>query len=326
VDGEIGHAVAMLILLKAILTVVVLWFVSRSINLDEAINNLAQLSIQATILAFACLFAQLLVASERLRLAMVMMSHRISYRIAFRAAAEGNFFANAFISVLGSDAARVWRLQRSGLPLVTATGGVLLDRFIGLAVSHLAMCVCLLLIWHRINDDWMRSALLALAVGLSVVLLIICLFGVIKLPQAPQYLRRRIQPIYEVSRVTRHAFRNLNLVLAVVVHSLAVIAANVAIFFILLKGLGAQVGFVDCLLVVPIVIQISLLPISIAGWGMRESAAVMGFGYLGVDGHIALVTSVIFGLLMLIFSLWGGVLWWIDHHRPSIKIRESDQP
>jgi uncharacterized membrane protein YbhN (UPF0104 family) len=92
---------------------------------------------------------------------------------------------------------------------------------------------------------------------------------------------------------------------------------NVGLFYILLKDLGARVDFLHCLLVVPIVIQLSLIPISIGGWGVRESATVIGFSYWGVPGDIALASSILFGVLTMIFSLWGGLLWWIDRDRPK---------
>ena len=51
---------------------------------------------------------------------------------------------------------------------------------------------------------------------------------------------------------------------------------------------------------------------------------MLGFGYFGVAPDLALAASVMFGLLMLVFSLWGGLLWWVDRHSQAGggKVRE----
>jgi hypothetical protein len=53
----------------------------------------------------------------------------------------------------------------------------------------------------------------------------------------------------------------------------------------------------------------SMLPVSVAGWGVRELAMVSAFGYAGVPNADALLMSLCFGLLILTISLPGGLLW-----------------
>ena len=56
------------------------------------------------------------------------------------------------------------------------------------------------------------------------------------------------------------------------------------------------------------VILISLLPISFAGWGVREGAMVIGLGLIDVPMDKAVAVSVTFGLALLVSSLPGAVL------------------
>jgi hypothetical protein len=51
------------------------------------------------------------------------------------------------------------------------------------------------------------------------------------------------------------------------------------------------------------------LPISIGGWGLREASFVSLLGVLGVDREAALLLSVEFGLLSMLVSLPGGLIW-----------------
>ncbi len=57
---------------------------------------------------------------------------------------------------------------------------------------------------------------------------------------------------------------------------------------------------------------VTTLPISIAGWGVREGAMVAAFSLVGVPVEGALVLSILFGLLILLISLPGGVVWMLS--------------
>ncbi len=122
----------------------------------------------------------------------------------------------------------------------------------------------------------------------------------------------------EASSIGRHFFvqhRQLGGVLAV---SVLVATANMAIFVVILLGMGVDMRLaLGCALLVPAVLEIAMLPISIAGWGVREGAAVVAFGTLGLPSHLALGASFAFGLIVLAVSLVGGVLWLSDRRKLS---------
>jgi hypothetical protein len=61
--------------------------------------------------------------------------------------------------------------------------------------------------------------------------------------------------------------------------------------------------------VISMVTLITVLPISLAGWGVREVTVVALLGMLGVEDEAALLLSIEFGLLAMLVSLPGGVLW-----------------
>jgi uncharacterized membrane protein YbhN (UPF0104 family) len=69
---------------------------------------------------------------------------------------------------------------------------------------------------------------------------------------------------------------------------------------------------------VPLAGLIMVIPISIAGWGVREGVMVVGFGYLGVAPEAALALSILYGLLMLVVALPGGIVWALKRsHTPN---------
>jgi hypothetical protein len=75
------------------------------------------------------------------------------------------------------------------------------------------------------------------------------------------------------------------------------------------RSLGIAVGPVPMIAVISIMTLVVALPISVAGWGVREISLVALLGLLGVDREAALALSVELGLITTLLSLPGGVVW-----------------
>ena len=71
----------------------------------------------------------------------------------------------------------------------------------------------------------------------------------------------------------------------------------------------------------PLASLLMTVPISIAGWGVREGVMIIGFGFLGVTPESALAISLLYGLIMLVISLPGVVIWLLDGHPYLHKVK-----
>ena len=87
------------------------------------------------------------------------------------------------------------------------------------------------------------------------------------------------------------------------------------IVFLLSQSLFLDLSFLDCLVLIPPVILLSTIPISIAGWGVREAAMITLLALVGVAEADAFVLSVLFGLLTFGLSLPGGIVWIIGGYK-----------
>ena len=56
----------------------------------------------------------------------------------------------------------------------------------------------------------------------------------------------------------------------------------------------------------------TVVPVSIAGWGVREGAMVVAFGFINVPAGAAFAVSVLFGLTLAAASLPGSLFWWLS--------------
>jgi len=60
---------------------------------------------------------------------------------------------------------------------------------------------------------------------------------------------------------------------------------------------------------VPPVMLITMLPISIAGWGVREATMGLAFGYAGLMASEGVNISLLYGAVSFIVGLVGGLVW-----------------
>jgi glycosyltransferase 2 family protein len=98
--------------------------------------------------------------------------------------------------------------------------------------------------------------------------------------------------------------------------SALITAINMVVFALILSGMGVAFPLAaGCALLVPAIMEIAMLPISLAGWGVREGAAIVAFGALGLPADQALGASIAFGLIVAAVSMLGGVLWLLDHRQ-----------
>ena len=53
----------------------------------------------------------------------------------------------------------------------------------------------------------------------------------------------------------------------------------------------------------------TMLPISIAGWGVRETTMGLAFGYAGLLAAEGVQVSLLFGAVYFAVGAFGGVIW-----------------
>jgi hypothetical protein len=53
----------------------------------------------------------------------------------------------------------------------------------------------------------------------------------------------------------------------------------------------------------------TMLPISIAGWGIREASMGLAFGYAGLMTNEGVNISLLFGAVTFIIGGFGGLVW-----------------
>jgi uncharacterized membrane protein YbhN (UPF0104 family) len=119
-----------------------------------------------------------------------------------------------------------------------------------------------------------------------------------------------------VAEDVRILLRNAPLSAIVAVLSLAA-HINIAITaWLIAQALGLALSLTDCLVLMPVVVLASTLPISIGGWGIREGVTVSVLALVGVSSAEALALSILLGLAGIAISLPGAIVWLSQRTRP----------
>src|SRR5262249_1096520 len=120
-----------------------------------------------------------------------------------------------------------------------------------------------------------------------------------------RFARVLLAPALLLQRVLRSPSR----LLPVLAFGVAGSVGFCAVAYQLARALGIELSFAECLLLFPPVMLASAIPVSVAGWGVREGAMVVAFGFARVPAADAFAISVLFGLLAIVMSLPGVVFW-----------------
>ena len=234
-------------------------------------------------------------------------------------------FAQLFLPTsIGSAAVRIGLLFRAGTPIGIAINSVVLDRFVamgGLALMAAAFMPAIaasLTLNNAPANVLIPSAAMLFALFLAGSLVLRCRplpYWLDLLKRTPA--RHMVEPLEQASSKIYAPGR----LLTALAFSLSGQLAAIGAVFVLALGGGLQVQLLDCILVMPPVMLLAALPISIAGWGVRESAMVIAFGLLGVAHEAALALALQYAVISYAAALPGALGWLSEANRDAISNR-----
>jgi len=232
----------------------------------------------------------------------------------------GVFFNQVLPTGVGGDVVRAWRCSKLGIGLGAAIRSILLDRAWGYAVLVILYVAVLPSLLQVLPETQERAGVVAVLAAALVGLL--ALVSLDRLPRPLSGLRV-IAPFAELSRQSRRLFMYPRRCGALLGLSFLTIALTIVAFKLIADSIGSRLSIGIWATVVPPVTLIQLLPVSLAGWGVRETALVVALGSFGVPAEAALATSILLGLCMILAGLPGGLIWlagW-DIARPRLPPR-----
>jgi hypothetical protein len=292
---------------KILVSVALLYFALRKTNFADLSSRIDVASLGWIGLALAVTLLQICFGALRWRQISSDCGAPLSAIQALRYNLIGSFFNQTLPSSIGGDALRLWLVARAGAGWRAATYSVFVDRAIGLI--GLAMLIAVTLPWSLtlIDDPQARLALVmldlaALGAGLMFLLLHKLHWPLLKRLWSAHHF-------YACSEIASRLIFNRNsgpklAALSLLIHVLAVVIA-----WCVARSIAAPVDFGQIFQLIPPVMLITMIPISIAGWGLREASMGLAFGYAGLATNEGVNVSLLFGSVYFIIGAFGGLIW-----------------
>jgi glycosyltransferase 2 family protein len=218
----------------------------------------------------------------------------------------GLFFNQVLPSGVGGDAIRAWRCHRLGIGVAAAIRSLVLDRVTGYFVLVVLFAAGLPVLLHSLSDA--RERYLAILLLAGALFGLLALFLIDCLPRRLLSIRL-VAELATLSRRARRLFATPARSGAVLSLAAATVSLTIVALRLVASSLGVDLSLSIWAVIVPPVSLIQLLPVSLAGWGVRELGFVVVLAGFGIPTEAALATSLLVGLCMVVIGLPGGLLW-----------------
>ncbi|HIF58594.1 MAG TPA: flippase-like domain-containing protein [Rhodospirillales bacterium] len=293
-------------IMKFAISAILIWFIAFNFDLGAAVERYKDIKFFYLLGAIIILSVLLVNNTARWIIVLNAIKADLPFRIAIKIIYISIFFNQTLPSTIGGDAFKIYLARKTGIDLKSAINGVMLER----AIAFLGLILLVILsqpfLLARIGDDPVKYLFPALTV-----MALVGIVGLMLLDRLPKGFQtwRIISGLVHLASDTKRLFLSPQHACKAIFLG---ISGNILLAmsaYLTFRALSVEVSILDCLVLMPPVILFMTLPISIAGWGVREGAMVGAFAFVGILEGDTFVVSVLLGLINIIFALPGGLLW-----------------
>ena len=286
-------------ILTGVATAVALALVLVSIDFGKLAPSFHQLRAAPVGLAAVLLALNFLFAFLRFEWTLGALGVTLERRTSAYAFALGNLASQFLLNIIGQSLTRAVVLQTSGVPMSATVAATYLERLIALATIGVGAVIAALLLFGSVGFDLHSGGayFLSLGLGISLTLGVAGIRG-LTWAIAPAELRKlgriglRLAPAFAIS-----------------------LAAHLAMFgayMVLVWAFAPEIEIAKLAPAIVIVMFAAGIPISWAGWGLREFGAVYAFNAIGMPGEAAVIVAVTVGTVSLLIALAAGAAVVVD--------------
>lgn len=297
-------------LLRPVIGIGLLVFLLRGAKLSEFTALAERANVLFLGVAVALVVAALVVSAYKWQMLLVVQKVNVPLPRLFTSYLVGLFFNNFLPTNIGGDVVRMHDVARYTGKTAESVASVISERL--LAAFALALTAALgLALSYQASGQF--GALVAGLFVLTLGLILLLGNGKLRWAVGRKVKWLNVLPFWRrlsnVAASISACLQDRRIVAWVLAYSIVFHLMVVMINYFIFLALGLNVPFVYCLLFIPIISAIQLLPISISGLGIREGAYVYFFGGVGLSSAEAIGSSLIFWALVALVSLAGGVIF-----------------
>jgi uncharacterized membrane protein YbhN (UPF0104 family) len=300
------------VIIKLTVSGLLLYLALNWVNVGTVASRLSQIDLRWIAFGLLMPVAQTYLQTVRWQNIISRCGAELPVGQLFRFCMVALFFNQTLPSSVGGDAMRIW-LAGKQTNWRIASYSVLVDRVIGVVALAVVVTACLPWTLSLVRNPVGRSALLLIGLGCIAAGVVF-----VSLTWDRLHILQRWAPTRHLVATATVALGILRAPRALVpifglsflIHMLTTVIAWCAA-----RSVGADLPLAYSLFLVLPVILIAIVPISIAGWGVREGAMVAAFGYAGLAPSDGLIVSLLFGASYLAVGAIGGFVWVLTTRR-----------
>ncbi|MCK4864879.1 MAG: flippase-like domain-containing protein [Gammaproteobacteria bacterium] len=287
-------------LIRIIITAVLLTLIFRNIEFKSVKDIILHADIQLLILAILFQLLSTLLAGYRWGRVMKALNFGQKSEFYMRSYFKGSFFNQGLPTSIGGDAVRVLDVATKGHRKRDAFIGVFIDRILGLSGLLILNLVANYFLPGLLPENLFLMINVIVLAGLLGFITFIYIHK-IKALHKGRLLSYILRVSKQLNRIL-HDLRSISfhLVIGVLIHLFSII--NI---YLVGQSVGLEYDLLTIAVIVPPVILLTLIPVSLAGWGIREGAMVGLFGLIGGVAANILSMSILYGIILIISSLPG---------------------
>jgi hypothetical protein len=242
-----------------------------------------------------------------------MVNVRLPFSLLFHVYSTLPIVGTVLPSTIGGDVYRFISLSKYKINGKNVLASMVVERVIATVATVLLALVSLGLAFYWMRGSWARSAGVAWTIGTGigivlVMFLVLVLSSKLDFNRLSDHLARFsfVRKLLQVYLVSVDYLRDPRTLAIVSFWSLLVQFAPIIRSILIVRGLGIDVSLLEMLIVVPIIILATRMPISIDGLGVQEGLYVALFGLVGVSASEAFLMSTMMRVIELLAALpWG---------------------
>jgi uncharacterized membrane protein YbhN (UPF0104 family) len=295
-----------ILLVKLTVSGLLLYLALNWVNIGTVAARLRDIDPRWAALLLLGPLAQTFLASVRWQAILRQCGAYLPLGPLFRYGMAALFFNQTLPAGVAGDGVRIW-LAGKQTDWRAATYSVLIDRVVGVVALAIMVTACLPWSLQLVRNPVGRSALLLIGLGCIAA-------GAVFVGLSWRRLR-----FLQRWPLTRHLAATATVAAAILRSPAAVTGifglsflnhfVTVAMAWFAARAVGAQLPLLYALFLMLPVILIAIVPVSIAGWGIREGAMVAAFGYAGLAPSDGLIVSLLYGAANLASGALGGLVW-----------------
>jgi uncharacterized protein (TIRG00374 family) len=294
-------------LLKIFFSLVILAILFHEVHIKEVLPYLKNIHVGTFALCLVVLFTGNIIATLRWSLIMSTLGAPKASTFYLKTYLTGLMFNQILPSSIGGDGYRMIEVTKLGITKRLAITSVLADRIIGFSGLVILSLLALPAAYHLLPQH-IFLGLAALTACCTAAIFCVYILRFIKVKLFEKYFRW----FYDLSNTFAASFSSPRDLSIKLIMSLMTNFSAILSFYFIARALGIPCHAIDFIIIIPIVNLVMMIPISMAGWGIREGAMIYFGALVGLSQPAALAISLMSGLTLIINSGPGFYFYFIE--------------